>query len=103
MTVAEQASAFAAMMLCGAGVGAAHDLLAVCRKNTAWTALADLTLGMIAAMGVIAAGLALRCDPFRLYAILGVAVGWGIYRFTLGTIIRILIRLFMKLSIKVAK
>lgn len=102
MTVAEQARAFAAMMLCGAGVGAVHDLLAVCRKNTAWTAAADLALGLIAAMGVIATGLALRCDPFRLYTILGVAAGWGIYRFSLGTIVRALIGFFTKLSTKVA-
>lgn len=102
MTVAEQAQAFAAMALCGACVGAGYDLLAVFRRSALLTAAADLTLGMLGALGIIAIGLVLRCNPFRMYTPLGIAAGWTIYALTLGTIVRVLARLFLKLSKKVA-
>ena len=102
MTVAEQARAFAAMALCGACVGAAHDVLWVLRRNAWMTATADLALGLFLAAGVIAAALQLRCEAFRLYTWLGVAVGWTIYAITIGTIVRILRRNFIKLSEKVS-
>lgn len=101
MTVADQARAFAAMMLCGAGCGAVYDLLSVLRRNAFCTAAADLLLGLFLAAAVIGAGLVLGCDPFRLYMLLGVCLGYAVYMLTLGTIVRILARSFVKLSKKV--
>ena len=100
MTVAQQAHAFAAMALCGACTGAVHDLLGVFRKNVLSGAMADLVLGVFCAAGVIAMALVLRCEAFRSYTLLGIAAGWTIYALTLGMIIRILRRKFMKLSKK---
>lgn len=100
MTVAGQAQAFAAMMLCGAGIGAAHDLLIVFRQSTIWTAAADLALGLLGAAAVIAAGLLLRCEPFRMYTFLGFSAGWAVYALSLGTIVRVVMRFFIKLSKK---
>ena len=101
MTVADQAHVFAAMMLCGAGTGMLHDLMAVFRRNAFSTAAADLLLGSACALSVIGAGLALRCDPFRLYSILGVSIGWALYAVSLGTVVRILTGLLIGLSKKV--
>ena len=100
MIAAQQARMFAAMALCGLGVGALHDLLGVLRKGAASAAVADLLLGITAAAGVIAAALHLRCEAFRLYTFMGVLVGWAIYALTLGAIVRILTRKFIKLSKK---
>ena len=94
---------FAVMMLCGGGVGLAHDLMKILRRGKVMTAAADLLLGLLAAAGMIAAGLALRCDPFRGYAFAGVGVGWAAYGITLGMIVRFLMRKFMELSNKVTK
>lgn len=103
MTVAEQARAFAAMLLCGACTGAAHDALAVFRKNRFGAAGADLLLGLFLAAAVIGAGMLLGCDPFRLYTLLGVCLGFAIYMLSLGTIVRVLAEAFIKLSKKVTK
>jgi len=100
MMVADQARVFAAMVLCGAGAGILHDLLAVFRRNAFFTAAADLMLGIACALSVIGAGLMLRCDPFRLYTILGVGIGWTLYASSLGTIVRILTELLIGLSKK---
>ena len=102
MTVAEQARSFAAMALCGACVGAAHDGLWVLRRNVWMTMAADLALGLFLAAGVIAAALHMRCEAFRMYTFLGVMAGWAIYAMTLGTIVRVLRRNFIKLSEKVS-
>lgn len=100
MTVAQQAHAFAAMALCGLCSGAVHDLLGILRRNALTAAAADVLLGVFCAGSVIAAGLYLRCEAFRAYTLLGVAAGWTIYALTLGMIVRILRRKFMKLSKK---
>ncbi|MBR5302028.1 MAG: hypothetical protein IKU38_04265 [Clostridia bacterium] len=101
MTVLDQAHAFAAMVLCGIGVGAANDALFLFRRNAFLAGAADLLLGLVCTACIIAAGLLLRCDPFRLYTLLGVAAGWAIYSLSLGTIVRILLKGFMNLSNKV--
>ena len=101
MTVQQQAHVFGVMLLCGACIGLTHDLLAVCRRSAATAGAADLLLGLLAAAAMIGAGLALRCDPFRLYAFAGVAAGWTIYAASLGRIVRFLMRKFMRLSNKV--
>ena len=103
MTVSDQARVFAAMMLCGACAGAMHDALALLRKNVFCTAAADLVLGLFLAAAVIGAGLLLGCDPFRLYTLLGVSLGFAIYMLSLGTIVRVLRVFFIKLSKKVTK
>ena len=100
MTVQQQAHAFAAMAICGACTGAVHDLLGLLRKNAVAAAAADLALGIACAGGVVAAALFLRCEAFRSYTLIGIAAGWTIYALTLGMIIRILRRKFMKLSKK---
>ena len=103
MTVADQARAFAAMMLCGACAGMADDLLSLLRKGAWLAAAADMLLGVVCAAGIIGAGLLLGCDPFRAYALLGICAGWTIYALSLGTIVRILKGKFIKLSNKVTK
>ena len=103
MTVADQARAFAAMMLCGACAGAAYDFLALLRRNAFCAAAADLLLGLFLAAAVIGTGLQLGCDPFRLYTLLGICLGFAMYMLSFGTIIRILARVFIKLSKKVTK
>ena len=101
MTVAEQTRVFLAMSLCGACIGAAHDLLAVIRRGTLLTAAADMLLGLVAAAGVIGASLLLCCDAFRLHTLLAVVIGWSIYALSLGTFVCILTGFFIGLSKKV--
>ena len=101
MNVAQQAQAFAAMTVCGACTGAVHDLLGPLRRNAPTTAAADLMLGVFCAAIVIGMALQLRCEAFRSYTLLGMAAGWAIYAGTLGWIVRVLRRKFMKLSKKV--
>lgn len=103
MTVADQARTFAAMMLCGACTGAAYDFLALLRKNAFCAAAADLLLGLFLAAEVVGTGLLLGCDPFRLYTLLGICLGFVIYMLSLGTIVRFLVSGFIKLSKKVTK
>ena len=103
MTVADQARAFAAMMLCGACAGAAYDFLALLRRNAFCAAAADLLLGLFLAAAVIGTGLQLGCDPFRLYTLLGICLGFAMYMLSFGTIIRCLAEVFMKLSRKFTK
>lgn len=102
MSPYDQARVFLAMMLCGAGLGAAYDLLSLLRQGRMLTVLADLLLGLLCAAGVVGAALLLRCDPFRLYMFAGVMLGFAIYMLSLGTIVRILKKSFIKLSKKVA-
>lgn len=90
MTVGEQARAFLAMALCGALLGAVYDVLGVLRHGRLLTAAADLLFGLLAALGVIAAALALRCDAYRLYTLLGVCAGFGLYQCSIGTFVRFL-------------
>lgn len=101
MSPYDQAHAFLAMVLCGACIAMIHDMLGLLRRGKILTALADIFLGFLAAAGIAAAGLRLRCDPFRLYVFGGAALGFAIYRLSLGTIVRILTKRFIELSKKV--
>lgn len=103
MSISQQAVVLAHMMLCGAAVGLMHDLLALVRCGQVMTAAADLLLAPVGAISVIVAALALRCEAFRLYVFLGFAAGWAIYSFSLGTIVRFLMKGFTKMSKKVTK
>lgn len=90
MTVAEQARAFLAMGLCGALLGAAYDALGLLRRGRFLTSAADLLFGLLAPLGVIATALALTCDAYRLYTLLGVCAGFALYQGSIGTIVRFL-------------
>ncbi len=103
MTVAEQARAFLAMALCGALLGAVYDVLGVLRCGKLLTAAADLLFGVLTAGAVIAAALALRCDAYRLYTLLGVSTGFALYQYSLGTGVRFLKGKLKGLSEKVKK
>ena len=96
-----QWQAFLAMALCGLGMGVLHDLMWPLRRRAFAAAAADLALGILSAAGVIAMALYLGCEAFRLYTLLGVMLGWAIYAMTLGMIVRILRRKFIKLPEKV--
>lgn len=100
MTVTDQARAFLAMALCGALLGAVYDALGVLRRGRLLAAAADLLFGVLAAAAVIAAALALRCDAYRLYTLLGVGTGFALYQCSIGTTVRFLKGRFRKLSEK---
>lgn len=101
MSVPEQGRVFAAMMLGGAALGLAYDFLSFLRCGRLMTAAADLLLAPLGAAIVIGMALMLRCEPFRLFVLLGMALGWLVYFFSLGTIVRFLINGFKNLSKKV--
>lgn len=103
MSAAEQGRVFLGMMLCGIGIGIAHDLLGLLRRGMLMTAAADLLLGVIGAVCIVGCGLRMRCDPMRLYALLGAALGWAIYGASVGTIVRNLAKGCIRLSKKVKK
>lgn len=96
MTVTEQAQLFWAMMICGAALGAVYDGLGGLRLllggGAVSAAAADILFGLLCAGAMIAAGLQLQQDPFRLYAFAGAAAGFAVYMTTLGTIVRYLRR-----------
>lgn len=100
MTVTDQARAFLAMALCGALLGAVYDALGVLRRGRLLAAAADLLFGVLAAAAVIAAALALRCDAYRIYTLLGVGTGFALYQCSIGTTVRFLKGRFRKLSEK---
>ena len=58
------------------------------------------TVIQISALAVIAAALALRCDAYRLYTLLGVGAGFALYQCSIGTTVRFLKGRFRKLSEK---
>lgn len=103
MTVEEQARAFLAMALCGAMLGAVYDVLGVLRRGKLLTAAADLLFGVLAALGVIATALTLRCEAYRSYTLLGAAAGFALYQGSIGTIVRFLKEKFKELSKKAKK
>lgn len=80
------------MLLCGAALGVAYDLLGMMRRLFSKSVLigtgGDLLLGGVCATSMITAGLWLRQNPFRLFAFSGVAAGFAVYMLTLGTIVR---------------
>ncbi|MGN0776677.1 MAG: spore cortex biosynthesis protein YabQ [Candidatus Ventricola sp.] len=90
MTVIEQARVFLAMALCGALLGAVYDALGALRRGRILTAAADLLFGVLAAGAVIAAALALCCEAYRLYTLLGVSAGFALYQCSIGTFVRFL-------------
>jgi len=103
MSVPDQGRVFAAMMLCGSALGLTYDLLAFFRRGRMMTAMTDLLLAPLGAGMVIAAALLMRCDAFRLFVLMGAALGWMVYSLSLGTIVRFLIKEIAKLSNKVIK
>ena len=105
MSTAEQARVFLAMMICGAGLGAAYDVGMLLRRTLGLGAVLsgafDLLFGVLCAGGMTGAALLMRVDPFRLYAFAGVAAGMALYAGTVGTIVRYLrgfVRKFVKKS-----
>ena len=79
MIAARQAQAFLTMLLCGAGCALAHDAVRLAgwllggRKG--FSALMDLLLGVLLAVGMTLAGLSLGLSPMRLYMFAGVCLG----------------------------
>ena len=79
MIAARQAQAFLVMLLCGAVCALAHDAVRLAgwllggRKG--FSALMDLMLGPLLAVGMTLAGLSLGLDPMRLYLFAGVCLG----------------------------
>ena len=94
--VEEQTRLFCAMALCGAGLGAAYDALGVLGAflggGRALRDALDILFGLLCAGAMIAAGLRMRQDPFRLYAFAGIGAGFAVYMTTLGRIVRYLKR-----------
>lgn len=103
MSVSDQGRVFLGMMLCGICIGVVNDLLGLFRRGTLTTAAADLLLGVLSAACIIACGLKMQCDPMRLYALLGAALGFAAYGASVGTIVRKLARGCMRLTKKVKK
>lgn len=90
MTVGEQVRALLAMALCGALLGCAYEVMGLLRRGPVTTAAADVLFGLLAAAAVIATALAIRCEAFRLYTLLGTVGGFGLYEGTIGTAVRAL-------------
>jgi len=88
MTPAEQANAFAAMLLCGACMGVVYDMLGMLRRVRGLCAIADILFGCCCAAGVILTALRLQIDAFRLYVFAGVGCGMALYGVTIGAAIR---------------
>lgn len=88
MTVAGQARALAAMVACGAALGAIYDVLRLLRRalRAGWviTGALDMLWGVLGALAVIAVGLRLQIDPLRGYVLAGVLSGLGVYALTVG-------------------
>ena len=88
MTVEQQARALAAMVACGAALGAACDLLGLLRRalraGRVLTAMLDLLWGVLSAAAVVTVGLWLRIDVLRGYVLAGVAAGIGAYALLAG-------------------
>lgn len=88
MTVAGQARALAAMVACGAALGAAYDALGLLRRalraGGVLTGALDMLWGALGAIAVIAVGLRLQIDPLRGYVLAGVLAGLGVYALVIG-------------------
>jgi len=100
MTPAEQARAFAAMLCCGACLGVLYDLLGPLRRIKGMCAMMDMLFGLFCAAGMILTALHLQCDPFRLYAFIGMACGMALYGVTAGAGIRKLSAMVRKRIVK---
>ena len=92
------------MVLCGAAVGAAWDLLAALRRaafgEKGGRTAQDLLGGAMFAAGVMAAALELRTQAMRGYTIAGALAGTVLYRLTAGEVLRQLWRLVLRLGEK---
>ena len=92
MIVEDQTRMMSVMLLCGAGLGAAYDFLHAVQfvflKGNAVQAVLDIFFCILCAFVMIAAGLFLREDPFRLYVFTAVSAGFAVYMVTLGRIVR---------------
>ena len=92
MTVAQQAQALAAMVACGAALGAACDMLGLLRRalraGAVLTGLIDLLWGVLGALAVVIVGLRLHIDLLRAYVLAGVLAGMGVYVLLIGFPVR---------------
>ena len=88
MTVEQQARALAAMVACGAALGAACDVLGLLRRalraGRVLTGAIDLLWGVLAALSVVLVGLRLQIDLLRAYVLAGVLAGMGVYALLIG-------------------
>lgn len=100
MTPQEQARVFAAMLLCGAGVGMMHDALALIRgllrAGRAMTGAADLLLGAAAAAGICLCALRMQTQAARWYVFAGIICGALMYRVTIGALVGKVVSLWRK-------
>lgn len=89
---AEQARIFLAMALCGAAVACVYDGSLVLRRalelGHVLSGALDLAMGALSAAAMALTALRLRIDPLRLYAFAGVAVGFALYRASVGALVR---------------
>ena len=94
MTVGEQARVFAAMLACGAALGAFYDGLALVRRmlraGAVLTGVVDMGYGLCCGAVVAYLALCLRTEAFRMYVLLGAALGVGLYMGVIGMPVRIL-------------
>lgn len=94
MSAAEQAYVFAWMTACGAALGAAYDALGAARRvlraGGVMTGLLDVLYGLGCGAGVIGLALYLRVEAYRLYVLLGVGAGMGLYAGLIGMPVRVL-------------
>ena len=102
MTPREQTEIFLAMMVVGACLGVAYDLLGVLRRGMLCAA-ADVVFGMLCAAAMTAAGLVLQCDVFRLFTFAGVVMGMCLYGVTFGAFFRMVRRILRQRVKKVQK
>ena len=96
MTVEQQARALAAMVACGAALGAVCDVLGLLRRalraGRLLTGVLDLLWGVLGALAVVLIGLRLQIDLLRAYVLAGVLAGMGVYALLVGLPVRRLAR-----------
>ena len=96
MTVEQQARALAAMVVCGAALGAACDVLGLLRRalraGGVLTGILDLFWGILGALAVVLAGLRLKIDLLRAYVRAGVLAGMGVYALLIGLPLRRMVK-----------
>ncbi len=94
MTVREQACVFAAMIAGGAALGVLYDALTLVRRllraGAVMTGALDMAYGLCCGAGVVCLALRLRAEAFRLYVLLGAALGIALYMGVIGMPVRIL-------------
>lgn len=94
MSVGEQAYVFAWMTACGVALGAAYDVLGAMRRilraGSILTGLLDMLYGLGCGAVVVVLALYLCVEAYRLYVLLGIGAGMGIYAGLIGIPVRIL-------------